>query len=119
LLHEIVKRLGDEGHRCRILSGSGKQVVVAVDHATAGGGVASRLLEAVVAFLGRTRRVDRRIRTSGKLDAALGGGEVGIAFQIVVWQDVVPERMGVLRAEPAAPIVAVASELGWTTLRFD
>ena len=57
LLHEIVKRFGDEGHRFSF----GKEVAVAVNHAAAGGGVAARLLEAVVAFLGRTRRKDRRV----------------------------------------------------------
>jgi hypothetical protein len=77
------------------------------------------LLEIVVAFLRRAGGIDGRIRAAGELDAAVAGGEVGVAAEVVLREDVVPERVGVLRAEPVAPVVAIAAELGGAALGFD
>ncbi len=115
LLDEVVEGFANKGHRFA----AGEEARVAVDHAAAGGGVAARLLEAVESFFGRARGEDGRIRAAGELDASIGRGEVRIASQVVIGQDVMPERMGILRAEPVAPVVPVATELGRATLGFD
>ena len=114
-LDEVVERFADEGGG---LAGGEEQGVL-VDHAAAGGGVAAGLLEVVVAFLRRAGGINGRIRAAGELDAAVAGGEVGVAAEVVLGEDVVPEGVGVLRAEPVAPVVAIAAELGGAALGFD
>ena len=104
-LHEVVEGFADEG------GGVGAQPFVAVDRAAASRGVAPLVVEAMVAFLRLAGGMDRRLRGREHHDPPVRRGEVGVAAQIVVGQDIVPERTGVLRAEPVAPVVAVAPEL--------
>ncbi len=45
--------------------------------------------------------------------------EMRIAFQIAVFEHIVPHRIGVVAAKPVPPIVTTDSELRLTGPRFD
>ena len=92
--------------------------MVTVNHPAAGRRIVARLLEAVIALLQLTRRVDRWVEWTRQLHPPVRRSEVRIAPQVMVRQDVVPKGPGILRAEPATPVVPVPPELRRTTLRL-
>src|SRR5690606_574253 len=46
----------------------------------------------------------------------IGGGEIGVAAEIVIGKGIVPERTRILGAKPVAPVVPIAAKLGGATL---
>src|SRR5688572_17621501 len=97
----------------------GKEQCVTVDHSGAAGGEVSALFEAVEALFCSADRIDFGIERHHDLLDGIGGRDMRISAQVFLLQDVMPERATVLAAEPAAPIVAVSSELRGTGLRLD
>src|SRR5687767_11040836 len=77
------------------------------------------LFVAVVALFGRTDGENFWVERAHDLDGGIGRGDVRVPADVVILQDVVPEWIAVLRAEPAAPIVAVAAELGGAGLGIE
>ena len=77
------------------------------------------LIETVKTLLQRARRKDRRIQRREQLHSRRRRADVRIAAQIMIGQHVVPERVRILRAEPASPVVAIATELRRPALRLE
>ena len=106
MLNEVVKGLAGEGVNLIVL----EKEVVPIDHGRAGACETSGVVETVEALLRRGGLEDGRV-SRVELASRVGRCEVGIAGEVALFENVVPEGKAVLDAEPVSPIVAGSTEL--------
>lgn len=105
-MDEVVKRLAGEG----VNLVAREEEVIPIDHGGAGARETSGVVETVKAFLRRGGLEDGWVPCE-ELATGIRGGEVGVAGEVALFENVVPDREAILDAEPIAPVVAGAAEL--------
>ncbi len=113
MLHDVVEGLAGEGVCFAVV----EEHLIAIHLDAAGAGEASGLIKAVEALFHAAGGIHGRIAREELMDR-VRRDDVRIAAQVVILQDVVPERKTVLHAEPVAPVIAGATELRGAGLRI-